>query len=519
MDQLTSLTVWDVKDVFNKVKNAVMNYTEMEAKVREATNNEPWGASSTLMLEIAQATYNYQYFNEVMPTIYKRFTEKEARQWRQIYKALVLLEFLVKNGSERVVDDARAHMATIKIMRDFTYIDEKGKDQGINVRNRAKELAELLSEVDRIRAERKKARANRQKYTSVSSDSLGYTGGFGGSSSRYGGYGNDSYSSYSEYIVELSWSFVNNERKGEYDDRSMSSSRSRYDDYDSPSNPSRSSSGSDRRSSRITSMHSRSSSLAEVADNDTLATTSSKKVEPVLVSFGDKDSVEVKGTKSTTGHKPNVSIDDDFDDFQSATTIPSTTSTRKSVLSPSLVSTNTTTTVTPAKDLIDDILSGPIIPSGGSNNTRVGIGIANNNFTNNPSSNITPLNGAFGTKPLIPVNTSTPPHVANNFNSIKVSGTQANSSSSFQKLKSDDIWVQASNLVSLDSLSLKDTPTTNKSTAPSMNSLAMANANNISLSGTWGTGRGSGLGSGSTMQMDSGAKGKSQSSADPFDLL
>jgi len=39
-------------------KNAVMNYTEMEAKVREATNNEPWGASSTLMLEIAQATYN-----------------------------------------------------------------------------------------------------------------------------------------------------------------------------------------------------------------------------------------------------------------------------------------------------------------------------------------------------------------------------------------------------------------------------------------------------------------------------
>ena len=37
---------------------AVMNYTEMEAKVREATNNEPWGASSTLMQEIANGTYN-----------------------------------------------------------------------------------------------------------------------------------------------------------------------------------------------------------------------------------------------------------------------------------------------------------------------------------------------------------------------------------------------------------------------------------------------------------------------------
>lgn len=36
-----------------------------------------------------------QLFNEIMPTIYGRFTEKEARQWRQIYKALVLLELVL----------------------------------------------------------------------------------------------------------------------------------------------------------------------------------------------------------------------------------------------------------------------------------------------------------------------------------------------------------------------------------------------------------------------------------------
>lgn len=47
-------------------------------------------------------------------------------------KALVLLEYLVKNGSERVIDDARSHISMIKIMRNFHYIDEKGKDQGVN---------------------------------------------------------------------------------------------------------------------------------------------------------------------------------------------------------------------------------------------------------------------------------------------------------------------------------------------------------------------------------------------------
>ncbi|KAI8327020.1 hypothetical protein BD560DRAFT_418902, partial [Blakeslea trispora] len=133
----------------------------MESKVHEATSNEPWGASSTLLQEIAQGTYNYQYFNEIMPTIYRRFTEKESRQWRQIYKALVLLEYLVKNGSERVIDDARAHIHMIKVMRNFFYVDDKGKDEGINVRNRAKEIVELLGDTERIRSERKLAKKNR----------------------------------------------------------------------------------------------------------------------------------------------------------------------------------------------------------------------------------------------------------------------------------------------------------------------------------------------------------------------
>jgi epsin len=118
--------------------------------------------------------------------IYRRFTEKSAEEWRQIYKALQLLEYLIKHGSERVIDDARSHITLLKMLRQFHYIDQNGKDQGVNVRHRAKELAELLSDVDRIRAERKKARANKGKFTSMQGGS-----GFG-SGSRYGGFGSDS---------------------------------------------------------------------------------------------------------------------------------------------------------------------------------------------------------------------------------------------------------------------------------------------------------------------------------------
>jgi epsin len=55
---VSNLTLYDLKAGFRKAQNAVMNFTEMESKVREATNNEPWGASSTLMQEIANGTFN-----------------------------------------------------------------------------------------------------------------------------------------------------------------------------------------------------------------------------------------------------------------------------------------------------------------------------------------------------------------------------------------------------------------------------------------------------------------------------
>lgn len=40
--QAQQLTVYDIKSYYNQAKNAVLNVSEMEAKVREATNDDPW---------------------------------------------------------------------------------------------------------------------------------------------------------------------------------------------------------------------------------------------------------------------------------------------------------------------------------------------------------------------------------------------------------------------------------------------------------------------------------------------
>lgn len=166
-DTLANMSLYDAKKYFRKAQNTVFNLTEMEGKVREATNNEPWGTSSTLMEQIAQGTFNFREREEAVGMLFKRFTEKTGSEWRQIYKALQLLEYLVKHGSEKFIDDARNGIRIVQMLEDFHYIDSQGRDQGINVRNKAKTVVALLSDDDQLRQERKKARETANKYKGV----------------------------------------------------------------------------------------------------------------------------------------------------------------------------------------------------------------------------------------------------------------------------------------------------------------------------------------------------------------
>ncbi|ORX50142.1 ENTH-domain-containing protein [Hesseltinella vesiculosa] len=390
----------------------------MEAKVHEATNNEAWGASSTLMQEIAQGTFNYQYFNEIMPTLYKRFTEKEATQWRQIYKALVLLEYLVKNGSERVVDDARSHISMIKVMRSFHYIDDKGKDQGVNIRNRAKELADLLSDTECIKSERKKAKKNRNKYIGVGSENsfgMGAGGGFS-SSSGMRGFGSDS--GPSSYGMG-SDSFYDND---------MGSSRGKYDDdddndFDSSDN----NNNNNNKAAATTATQQKPVKASDLLDFD----------EPA----GKNDAADDWGD-FTTGHQ--ASALDDFDDFQSA--LPSTTTSSAPTFQP-------TSTTTPAS-------------SSSANNNLLDL-LGDDTFSAPTSS---PNNGSapplMAAAPMRPPS-MTPPSLA--------TSAPAPSQQSSNALPGG-IWSQASSFVSLDSLGKSNQPA-KTTTGPSMNAMKSSSVN------------------------------------------
>lgn len=47
-------------------------------------------------------------------------------------QSLLLLHYLVRNGSERVVTNSREHIYDMKPLEEYTFRDEHGKDQGNN---------------------------------------------------------------------------------------------------------------------------------------------------------------------------------------------------------------------------------------------------------------------------------------------------------------------------------------------------------------------------------------------------
>jgi epsin len=292
------------------------------------------------MQEIANGTHSYQQLNEIMPLIYKRFTDKTAEEWRQIYKSLQLLEFLVKNGSERVIDDARSHLGLLRMLKQFHYIDPNGKDQGVNVRNRAQELSKLLGDVDAIRAERKKARGNRNKYGGVEGG-----GGFGVSSNRYGGFSSEDagYGGYQGEVYGDGGGFGGRENNSTFHDTQRRGDQ--FEEYDE---------GDDVSPVARTTKTSRTTGASTSTRAAQKAPATVKEPEEDLLGFDDEFASSTNGKAAARPLSNDfgdfgapVAADEDFDDFQSATS-PSASQPPAgfSSLSPPPPTTSTTTSST-----------------------------------------------------------------------------------------------------------------------------------------------------------------------------
>ncbi|KAF7837104.1 clathrin interactor EPSIN 3-like isoform X1 [Senna tora] len=222
-----------VRDLKREVNKKVLKVPGIEQKVLDATSNEPWGPHGTLLADIAQATRNYHEYQMIMAVIWKRINDT-GKNWRHVYKALTVLEYLVAHGSERVIDEIREHAYQISTLSDFQYIDSSGRDQGNNVRRKSQSLVALVNDKEKIIEVRQKAAANREKFRSTSAGGMYRPGSYSGSGGYGDRYDDDRYGSRDEdrngygYGRERDYGYRDDDRYGRDGDRHGRDNEERY---------------------------------------------------------------------------------------------------------------------------------------------------------------------------------------------------------------------------------------------------------------------------------------------------
>jgi epsin len=112
-------------------KNFAKGYSDIQIRVREATSNDPNTPPLNLLQAISNATHSQREFMDIFYILGKRLNDS-GKNWRHVFKALVVLDYLLRHGSDAVVEYSKVNIHVIKTLKEFQYIDEEGRDQGMN---------------------------------------------------------------------------------------------------------------------------------------------------------------------------------------------------------------------------------------------------------------------------------------------------------------------------------------------------------------------------------------------------
>ncbi|XP_058209985.1 epsin-3 isoform X2 [Rhododendron vialii] len=123
----------------------------------EATNNDPCSPDAKTMTQITQASFDIDDYWRIADILHRRFYSIDLKQWRQYYKSMALLEFLLTHGPEEFAGEFRRDYRTIQELGTFQHTDENGFDWGKTMRMRSERILELLSGGERLKQARLKA--------------------------------------------------------------------------------------------------------------------------------------------------------------------------------------------------------------------------------------------------------------------------------------------------------------------------------------------------------------------------
>lgn len=144
-----------------KIKTARLVLTDVtpaELMTEEATKGNTGPPDIRTMGVISRAAFEVDDYWRIVEILHKRLFKFDRTNWRDFYKALILLEHLLTHGPRRVAEEFECDKDVIKEIGNFQYIDERGFNWGLKVKDSSERVLKLLESETLLKEERARAR-------------------------------------------------------------------------------------------------------------------------------------------------------------------------------------------------------------------------------------------------------------------------------------------------------------------------------------------------------------------------
>ncbi|MQL87754.1 hypothetical protein Taro_020300, partial [Colocasia esculenta] len=158
------------KDKIRTARLALTDVTPAQLLAEEATNGNPWAPDTRTMGFISRAAFELDNYWRIVDLLHMRLARFDRKQWRESYKALILLEHLLTHGPASVAEEFQIDRDIIKELQSFHHVDEKGFvavadvssirlfNWGLAARKKSERVLKLLEKGPLLQEERDRAR-------------------------------------------------------------------------------------------------------------------------------------------------------------------------------------------------------------------------------------------------------------------------------------------------------------------------------------------------------------------------
>lgn len=175
--QLGKLSASLISDSLRIARLAFVHVSAAETMTEDATNTEEWGPTTKTMAAISNASKNFDDYERVVQVLRGRLALNGSKNWRQMFKALTVMEYLLTHGPVQFVTDFRTDKQRVEELTRFMFIDENLLDRGSALQSKAKQVYLLLVDESFFMKERRRAQTVSKGILGFGSQSIETYGG------------------------------------------------------------------------------------------------------------------------------------------------------------------------------------------------------------------------------------------------------------------------------------------------------------------------------------------------------